>query len=499
MDAKTLSEVMGASLPMSRYEELLPQFNEAMVLSGVTTVNRAAMWCAQLGHESTGLRDMEEWHDGSNYEFQANIGNTQPGDGVRFKGRSPIQITGRANYSALSRWAYDRGHVPSKTYFLDKPADLAKDKYSFLGPVYYWSTTRRSYRGKIESINDYSDDKDIVLATRAINGGTNNLADREKRYKKALSMGDRLLPGKQVDVVLKPHPGRQGDPVWLPEVLKAFGVVVKEDPGWLEWGMGDFTDIWGVIAHHTAGANTSTNTIRYNPMISNALSSQIHLGRDGVCTLVGVGIAYHAGEDNTKKYLPGYVNRPSAGGSKSFTMANARTIGIEAVNAGNGTQVWPLIQMDAYYRICAGICWYLGLPVSRVLGHKEIAPGRKIDPNFDMAQFRTKVQYYIDHPPHLVAAQKPVTTKPSKEDEAMLKRIHFELTHRFPSRYPGSKFSETIAGYILEADRKVEDMHANMLPHINKDLDSVKSDVAEIKVSLAEIEAALNYKESHNG
>lgn len=492
MDAKTLSEVMGASLPLSRYEELLPAFNEAMRLSDVTTVNRAAMWCAQLGHESTGLRDMEEWHDGSNYEFQANIGNTQPGDGVRFKGRGPIQITGRFNYSALSKWAFERGLVSSPTYFLDKPADLSIGQYAFLGPVWYWTTTRRNYRGKVESINDFADDKDIVSATKAINGGTNNLADRQKRYTKALRMGDRLLPGKKVDVVLKPQPGRQGDPVWLPQVLKAFGVAVKEDPGWLKWGMGDFTDIWGVIAHHTAGANTSAAYIKNNPGIGNSLSSQIHLGRDGVCTLVGVGIAYHAGEDNSGKYLPGYVNRPSASGMKQYTAANARTIGVEAVNTGNGTQVWPQVQMDAYYRICAAICWYLGLPVSRVLGHKEIAPGRKVDPNFDMGQFRTKVQYYIDNPPHLVAAQKPVTTKTSKEDDDMLKRIHFELTNRFPSRYPGSKFEETLVGYALEADRKIEDVHKNMLPHMNGEIKEIKTDIAAIK-------AALNIKEINNG
>jgi len=49
-------------------------------------------------------------------------------------------------------------------------------------------------------------------------------------------------------------------------------------------------------------------------------------------------------------------------------------------------------------------------------------------------------------------------------------RIHHELTHPFPSRYPGSTFRDTLVGYMLEIDRKVEDEHANMLPSIWKRL-----------------------------
>lgn len=188
---------------------------------------------------------------------------------------------------------------------------------------------------------------------------------------------------------MKPSPGRRGDPVWLPEVLRHFGVKVVEDSGWKQWGMGDFGSIWGVMAHHTGANNTSTQFIRYNPMLSNALSSQIHLSRSGVVTLVGAGIAWHAGVGS----YPGIATNA----------ANQVTIGIEAQGDG---QKWPAEQLDAYHRTCAAICWYLGLPASRVIAHHEWG-GRaqgKWDPGLDgkpmpMGPFRERVQHYIDNPP----------------------------------------------------------------------------------------------------
>jgi predicted chitinase len=185
MDTATLATAMGCSRAVA--DRYLVAFNAAMIAAGCVTRNRAAMWCAQLGHESAGLRYMEEIASGAAYEGRASLGNTQPGDGRRFKGRGPIQVTGRANYAAVSKWAHAKGYVPTPTYFLDRPAELASDRYGFLGPVWYWTVAR-------PTINARCDEGAVTAVTKLINGGTNGLADRVARWERCLRLGNALLP-----------------------------------------------------------------------------------------------------------------------------------------------------------------------------------------------------------------------------------------------------------------------------------------------------------------
>lgn len=186
MDAATLSQAMGGAESLSRYRALCPAFNQAMVLANITTVQRAAMWCAQLGHESLGLSAMEEFASGAAYEWRADLGNTQPGDGVRFKGRGPIQVTGRSNYTRLSQWAFVKGLVPTAKFFVDNPTQLASDKYGFLGAVWYWTAAR--------DMNSFADRGDIEGASVAVNGGYNGYQDRVARWNRCLAIGAALLP-----------------------------------------------------------------------------------------------------------------------------------------------------------------------------------------------------------------------------------------------------------------------------------------------------------------
>jgi len=186
MDAQTLGTAMGWSLSLERYQELCPAFNAALIQADCTTVDRVAMFCAQVGHESAGLRYMEEIASGAAYEWRNDLGNVYAGDGVRYKGRGPIQITGRYNYGKLSQWAAEQGIVSSPTYFVDNPTELAGNEYGFLGPVWYWTVAR--------DMNYYADNRDLLGATKAVNGGTNGLSDRTTRYYNALELGDALLP-----------------------------------------------------------------------------------------------------------------------------------------------------------------------------------------------------------------------------------------------------------------------------------------------------------------
>lgn len=187
LTAESLSAAMGGTLPLDRYRQLLPAVDEALVAADCTTVNRAAMWMAQVGHESAGLRYMREIADGSAYEGRIDLGNTQIGDGVRFAGRGPIQITGRHNYTRLSEWAHSRGYVPSPRFFVDNPAQLESDRYGFLGVTWYWTVAR-------PQINAMCDAGDLLGVTRAINGGLNGIEDRRARWYRCRSLGTAILP-----------------------------------------------------------------------------------------------------------------------------------------------------------------------------------------------------------------------------------------------------------------------------------------------------------------
>lgn len=194
MDARTLSEVMGGALSLARYQELLPAYLRLMQWANINTVDRAAMLAAQLGHESVGLKYQQEIHDGSNYEGRRDLGNVYPGDGRRFRGHGWIQVTGRGNHTAVSKWAHEKGLVPTPTFFVDNPAALGDDQYCWVGPAWYWTVAR-------PQINSLSDARDLEGVTRAINGGTNGLNDRRARYQRALTMGAHLLTGGSMSVM----------------------------------------------------------------------------------------------------------------------------------------------------------------------------------------------------------------------------------------------------------------------------------------------------------
>jgi N-acetyl-anhydromuramyl-L-alanine amidase AmpD len=170
---------------------------------------------------------------------------------------------------------------------------------------------------------------------------------------------------------------------WLPQVLANAGLKVARQPGWETRGHGDVGTLRGVICHHTVGPKAgnmpSLGVITDGrPDLSGPLA-QLGLGRDGTYYVVAAGRAYHAG----------------AGSWQGITTGNTSFIGIEAENTGftNGPDAdpWPLVQMDAYRRGVAAILTRIGATAMMCIGHKEWAPHRKIDPTFDMDDFRRQV------------------------------------------------------------------------------------------------------------
>ena len=170
-----LKQVM-PNLPAAKRALYLPHLNAAMQANGIDTPLRTAAFVAQLAHESGEFRWMEEiWGPTPaqrRYEppsdLAARLGNTQPGDGKRFKGRGPIQITGRFNYAKF-------GGLLGLDLVGD-PAQAATPEVAFATAGLFWQKN---------GLNELADARDFVTITRRINGGTNGLADRQMYYERA--------------------------------------------------------------------------------------------------------------------------------------------------------------------------------------------------------------------------------------------------------------------------------------------------------------------------
>lgn len=167
--------------PAARAATYLPLLVAAMREFGIVSRRRAAAFCAQVGHESLDFKYMEEIASGAAYEGRRDLGNTQPGDGRRFKGRGPIQTTGRTNYTQAARAL----GLP----LLTEPQLLSDPKHGFRASAFWWKSNKcNALADQLTGAGDARDLKRFDNITRRVNGGYNHRVERQRRYLIALDV-----------------------------------------------------------------------------------------------------------------------------------------------------------------------------------------------------------------------------------------------------------------------------------------------------------------------
>ncbi len=145
--------------------------DDAMYEFEISTPQRQAAFLAQLMHESGECRYVEELASGRAYEGREDLGNIYPGDGVRFKGRGLIQLTGRANYALLSEaFGID---------LITNPELLEQPDLAARSAAWFWKS-----RG-LNELADLDTDASFRRITKRVNGGYNGEADRIKYWVRA--------------------------------------------------------------------------------------------------------------------------------------------------------------------------------------------------------------------------------------------------------------------------------------------------------------------------
>ena len=157
--------------PSRKLKLFFPSIQKALIEGEINTKLRIAAFIAELGHESGQLRYMEEIADGSAYEGRKDLGNDKAGDGKKYKGRGPIQLTGKNNYRKFGK--------SINIDLVSNPYLVATPEYGFRAAVWFWTT---------HNLNELADNGEFDKITRIINGGTNGQQDRRDLYKKALEV-----------------------------------------------------------------------------------------------------------------------------------------------------------------------------------------------------------------------------------------------------------------------------------------------------------------------
>ncbi|MFI1371357.1 N-acetylmuramoyl-L-alanine amidase [Streptomyces longwoodensis] len=216
--------------------------------------------------------------------------------------------------------------------------------------------------------------------------------------------------------------------------LRAEGVKVAEYPGWRTRGRDSatgkpFGPVHMLLCHHTAGRDSlKAVAVDGVPGLPGPLA-HIHLAKSGVATMTSASRANHAGPMALNAYASfreEHTIHPAPSKASGTIDGNDVAYGVEAENLGDGQDVWPEAQYDAYVRIAAALCRHYGWSAQSVGMHSETSIEGKVDPRgpvasygrrarfaFTGSQFRADVAERLQHP----ANWSPTSPAPTTPEE----------------------------------------------------------------------------------
>jgi len=163
-----LRTVAGSPVSKSVTDGLIQYLPEYLEKYGLNTPLELAHFLAQAAHESAGFKTLQEYASGAGYEGRRDLGNVYPGDGKRYKGRGIFQLTGRANYTTMSK--------KLGVDLVNNPGLAATPEISVQTALEYW---------KSRNLSKWAKEDNVEMVTKLINGGYNGLKDRRIKLQKA--------------------------------------------------------------------------------------------------------------------------------------------------------------------------------------------------------------------------------------------------------------------------------------------------------------------------
>jgi len=183
-----LAAIAGTRKPLM--SSLAEWINKTCPTYEIDTPREYCHFLAQACHETDHFNTLREYASGREYEGRTDLGNTKPGDGVKFKGRGIFQTTGRANYLQLG---IKQGR---RDMFINNPEFLEQPQYAVWSACEYWKTRglndvanhadsdllKKKYRGAVIDVSP------VEFISLTINGGYNGMDERKKYYAIAQSV-----------------------------------------------------------------------------------------------------------------------------------------------------------------------------------------------------------------------------------------------------------------------------------------------------------------------